>query len=189
MSIVTLKRKYKAQCFVKITNKINRDRTSCVGVSTQSNNKPMAYYIFNQRLKKNFGSMCCPNGSTNKQIVKPRVNERLTNQRALYNKKIAVLRRIACDNKKNNITRLSTKNRDYCTICPISNTVKTGKYTNSKGGRRRSKVKSLTQFCNVTKDLMIPGNGVKCTRRIENLISDVVCDDEKNAKNAKCSVY
>ena len=189
MSIVTLKNKSRATRNVKITNKINRNKNSCVGVEVQNRLKPMGYHSFNRRLKINFGSECCPNGSTNKQIVKPRVNQRLTNQQALLNKKISVLRRIACDNKTKNITKLSTKKRDYCKIVGKTNTVQTGKYTNSKGGRRRSRKDNVVKYCSVTKDLLLPGNGLISCRRITNLISDVVCDDKKNAKNAKCGVY
>jgi len=189
MSIVTLKNKSRATRNVKITNKINRNKNSCVGVEVQNRLKPMGYHSFNRRLKINFGSECCPNGSTNKQIVKPRVNQRLTHQQALLNKKISVLRRIACDNKTKNITKLSTKKRDYCKIVGKTNTVQTGKYTNSKGGRRRSRKDNVVKYCSVTKDLLLPGNGLTSCMHITNLISNVVCDDKKNAKNAKCGVY
>ena len=195
MSIVTMKNKTRAIKNSRTGPKKNiyRNRYFCgsgVAQNGTSNNNSFGYSAYNKKLIR--GRTSCDKAKTI-NVVKSRVNKRLTSERYIINKKMSVIRKILCDNKTAGITKKSAKQKYLCkkTTQPVS-----GRYTTSLGGRRPTLKQRILNSCNCTKDLTAYGStkyegagyASSASSRLERIVGTTVCEDIKyqNAKDQRC---
>ena len=102
MSIVAMRRKYNEKKKAKITqkNRNGRNKYSCRPDEITMRNTTMSYGSFLKRKMTRY--VCHGDVITYKQrnVVKDRVNSRIPASQKIENKKLAILQRIRCDNKK-----------------------------------------------------------------------------------------